>query len=128
MQVKFREWNALLAKVYCSAPEDEELFIKHTYLTMVSRAIVKLALFRAEGSGASLYRGLMNGDFFRQKSIQNLAEPDFFSWGLGTAAECEGHPHPGLVFQSHNHPITNHQYYRSFWWKARRANARAAAR
>lgn len=87
VQVKFREWNALLAKVYGSAPEDEDLFIKHTYLTMVSRAIVKLALFRAEGSGASLYRGLMNGDFFRDKSIQNLAEPDFFSWGLGTAAE-----------------------------------------
>jgi len=87
VQVKFREWNALLAKVYGSAPDDEELFIKHTYLTMVSRAIVKLALFRAEGTGVALYRGLMNGDFFRDKSIQNLAEPDFFSWGLGTNAE-----------------------------------------
>ncbi|HEV2418899.1 MAG TPA: N-6 DNA methylase [Terriglobia bacterium] len=87
VRVKFREWNALLAKVYGSAPDDEELFIKHTYLTMVSRAIVKLALFRAEGTGTSLYRGLMNGDFFRDKGIQNLAEPDFFSWGLRTGAE-----------------------------------------
>src|SRR5579875_3865722 len=87
VQVKFREWNALLAKVYGSAPDDERLFIKHTYLTMVSRAIVKLALFRAEGTGVALYRGLMNGDFFRNKGIQNLAEPDFFSWGVGTNAE-----------------------------------------
>ncbi|MGH9352851.1 MAG: N-6 DNA methylase [Terriglobia bacterium] len=87
VQVKFQEWNALLAKVYGSAPDDEGLFIKHTYLTMVSRAIVKLALFRTEEGGTSLYRGLMNGDFFRDKRIQNLAEPDFFSWGLETDAE-----------------------------------------
>lgn len=45
VKVKFQEWNALLAKVYGSSPDDEDLFIKHTYLTMVSRAVVTLALF-----------------------------------------------------------------------------------
>jgi hypothetical protein len=87
VQVKFREWNALLAKVYGAPPEDEDLFLRHTYLTMVSRAIVTLAVFRERQQSTALYRGLMNGDFFRNKSIRNLAEPDFFSWGLGTEAE-----------------------------------------
>jgi len=87
VQVKFREWNALLAKVYGTPPEDEDLFLRHTYLTMVSRAIVTLAVFREPQRSTALYRGLMNGDFFRNKSIRNLAEPDFFSWGLGTEAE-----------------------------------------
>ena len=45
VQVKFREWNALLSKVYGSSPNDEDLFIKHTYLTMISRAIVATALY-----------------------------------------------------------------------------------
>jgi len=87
VQVKFREWNALLAKVYGTSPDDEDLFLRHTYLTMVSRAIVTLALFRERQHGTALYRGLMNGDFFRDKGIRNLAEPDFFSWGLSTDAE-----------------------------------------
>ncbi len=87
VQVKFREWNVLLAKVYGSSPEDEDLFLRHTYLTMVSRAIVTLALFRERQHSTALYRGLMNGDFFRDKGIRNLAEPDFFSWAIGNDAE-----------------------------------------
>jgi len=87
VQVKFREWNALLAKVYGTSPDDEDLFLRHTYLTLVSRAIVTLALFRERQHSTALYRGLMNGDFFRDKGIRNLAEADFFSWGLGTDAE-----------------------------------------
>jgi len=87
VQVKFREWNALLAKVYGSSPNDEDLFIKHTYLTMVSRAIVAATLFPKATHDNTFRRGLMNGDFFRNHNIQNLAEPDFFSWALGTKAE-----------------------------------------
>jgi N-6 DNA Methylase len=87
VNVKFREWNALLAKVYGSSPDDEDLFIKHTYLTMVSRAVVTVALFREVRRETGLYRGLTNGEFFRERNIQNLAEDDFFSWALGTPAE-----------------------------------------
>lgn len=85
--VKYQEWNALLAKVYGSSPDDENLFIKHTYLTMVSRAVVTLALFREVRRETALYRGLTNGEFFKERNIQNLAEDDFFSWALGTPAE-----------------------------------------
>src|SRR5579875_1918081 len=87
VETKFREWNALLAKVYGSALGDVTLFIKHTYLTMVSRAIVTMARFPKVQRSTALYQGLIDGEFFRAHNIQNLAEPDFFSWALGTGAE-----------------------------------------
>jgi SAM-dependent methyltransferase len=87
VQTKFREWNALLAKVYGSSLGDITLFIKHTYLTMVSRAIVTVARFPKAQRGVALYRGLIDGEFFRAHNILNLAEPDFFSWALETNAE-----------------------------------------
>ena len=98
VQVKFREWNALLSKVYGSSPNDEDLFIKHTYLTMISRAIVATALYPTTTHGTQLHRGLMNGEFFRNRNIQNLAEPDFFSWALGTKAESTFYGFFGNLF------------------------------
>jgi hypothetical protein len=85
--VKFREWNALLAKVYGSAVGDRRLFLRHTYLTILSRAIVTMALFPRRHHGTTLYRELLTGKFFRDQGILNLAEPDFFSWALDTVAE-----------------------------------------
>jgi hypothetical protein len=87
VKMKFQEWNTLLAKVYGSSPNDENLFVRHTYLTIVSRAVVTLALFHEARHEKSLYRGLLNGEFFRERNIQNLAESDFFSWAAGTPAE-----------------------------------------
>lgn len=87
--VKFREWNALLSKVYGSAIGDVSLFLRHTYLTILSRAIVKMALFPRRRHEETVYRDLLTGQFFRDQSILNLAEPDFFSWALDTASEAQ---------------------------------------
>lgn len=86
--VKFREWNSLLAKVYGTVVGDNNLFLRHTYLSILSRAIVTMALFPKHTRGDSLYRDLLTGKFFRDQSILNLAEPDFFSWSLDTAGEA----------------------------------------
>jgi N-6 DNA Methylase len=85
--VKFREWNALLAKVYGSAVGDRQLYLRHTYLTILSRAIVTMALFPKHHRGSTLYRDLLTGKYFRDQGILNLAEPDFFSWALDNIAE-----------------------------------------
>jgi N-6 DNA Methylase len=85
--VKFREWNSLLAKVYGSAVGNKELFLRHSYLSILSRAIVTMALFPKSTRSIALYRDLLTGKFFRDRGILNLAEPDFFSWALDTTAE-----------------------------------------
>ncbi len=86
--VKFREWNALLAKVYGSAVGDKNLFLRHTYLTVLSKAIVTMTLFPKQIRSSGLYRDLLTGKFFRDQSILNLADPDFFSWCLETVSEA----------------------------------------
>ena len=87
VKTKFREWNALLAKVYGSALGNVNLFLTHTYLTVLSRVLVALILYPKVRRTPALYRGLMTGNFFKNRNIRNLAEPDFFSWALNTPAE-----------------------------------------
>lgn len=87
VSVKFKEWNSLLAKVYGSAIGNQDLFLRHTYLTILSRAIVTMVLFPKHVRGPVLYRDMLTGKFFRDQSIMNLAEPDFFSWALDTSVE-----------------------------------------
>ena len=87
VSVKFREWNALLSKVYGSAIGDKNLFLRHTYLTVLSRAIVTVALFPMHERNSDTFRELLTGKYFRDRGISNLAEPDFFSWALDTPAE-----------------------------------------
>lgn len=88
VRTKFREWNALLSKVYGSALGDRTLFLKHTYLVLLSRAVVAAALAPEHSRNVKQFRGLVDGEFFRELGIQNLAEPDFFSWALDTSSEA----------------------------------------
>ena len=62
--IKFKEWNALLAKVYGSAVGDQDLFLRHTYLTILSRTIVTVALFPKHTRNMTLYREMLTGKFF----------------------------------------------------------------
>ncbi|MCK4606896.1 MAG: N-6 DNA methylase [candidate division Zixibacteria bacterium] len=87
--VKFDEWNSLLARVYGEELGDESLFLRHTYLTMFSRLLVTNALFPEVRKTRTVFRGLLTGKFFGKNNLTNLAEPDFFSWALGTDVETD---------------------------------------
>ncbi|MDD4051787.1 MAG: N-6 DNA methylase [candidate division Zixibacteria bacterium] len=87
VKVKFDEWNSLLSTVYGECIGDESLFIRHTYLALLSRLMVSIAIFPDQKRKSEFYRGVMTGSFFRRNNLPNLAEPDFFSWAIDTDVE-----------------------------------------
>ena len=80
VQVKYNEWDRLLAKVYGERIGAEELFVKHTYLVILSRMIAYVATERHRPPGTDLV-GLIDGRAF-ERLTTNLVEEDFFSWLL----------------------------------------------
>lgn len=87
VKVKFKEWNILLSRVYGEELGNIDLFLRHTYLTMLSRLLIAKTLFPNEIRSASDYRGLLTGEYFSKKNIYNLVEPDFFGWAIDTTVE-----------------------------------------
>jgi len=95
VEVKFNEWNSLLGKVYGEKLGNPDLFVRHTYLTMLSRLMVAKALVPAETLDKEHFLGIITGAFFSSHNLPNLAEPDFFSWALDTEIE---HDFVGFLF------------------------------
>ena len=80
VKVKFGEWDKLLAKVYGSSIASDELFLRHTYLSILVKLIAYLALFREKPKDRDELFSILDGEAFRQRGFQNLAESDFFTW------------------------------------------------
>ena len=72
------QWRALLSKVYGSDIADDELFIRHTYLSQFAKLLAFAALQgRPDRNGIHL---VVNGEAFHQHGVSNIGENDFFSW------------------------------------------------
>jgi len=72
-------WNRLLRVAYGSDIEAPQLFLQHTYLTIVAKAIATVALFdELPKSGAAL----LAGESFENLGILGAVESDFFDWVL----------------------------------------------
>lgn len=82
VKVKFEEWDKLLAKVYGSSVASDELFLRHTYLSILVKLIAHLTLFRERPKSRVEFFSILDGEAFRQRGFQNLAESDFFTWVL----------------------------------------------
>lgn len=82
VRVKFGEWDKLLAKVYGSSIASDELFLRHTYLSILVKLIAYLALFRERPKERDEFFSILDGEAFRRRGFQNLAESDFFTWVL----------------------------------------------
>lgn len=85
IKVKFAEWDRLLSKVYGISVADEELFLRHTYLTTLSKLIAYVSLFKARPKSQSELTNIVSGDTFRNQGYYNLVENDFFSWILDSS-------------------------------------------
>ncbi len=81
--VKFDEWNKLLAKVYGTRIGSEDLFTRHTYLSLLARMLAYASVFHRRLADDELL-GVVDGESFRKRrpGLRNLAESDFFSWIL----------------------------------------------
>jgi hypothetical protein len=77
--VKRQLWDRLLRVAYGSEIEAPELFLQHTYLVIVAKAVATAAFAnRLPESG----RDLLDGKEFRELGIVGAVEADFFDWLL----------------------------------------------
>ena len=72
------QWKSLLSKVYGSDIADDNLFIRHTYLSQFAKLLVFAAL---EGRpDITELPSIVNGEAFHKHGVSNIGENDFFSW------------------------------------------------
>ncbi|MCY3831656.1 MAG: N-6 DNA methylase [Chloroflexi bacterium] len=72
------QWKALLSKVYGSDIADDNLFIRHTYLSQLAKLLVFAALEGRPDKSEIL--NIVNGEAFHKHGVSNIGENDFFSW------------------------------------------------
>ena len=72
------QWKALLSKVYGSDIADDELFVRHSYLSQFAKLLAFAAL---EGRpDVELIPSIVDGKAFHKHGVGNIGENDFFSW------------------------------------------------
>lgn len=91
VKVKYQEWDKLLSKVYGSSMANDELFIRHTYLSLLVKVIAYIVLFRERPKDREELFAILDGEAFRRKGFQNLAESDFFTWVLSPPLQSDTH-------------------------------------
>ncbi len=78
-QTKIVQWQSLLSIVYGSAVGDPGLFLRHTYLALLARALAFVALCRRSPQQEEL-SGMVTGETFGRMGLDNFVGDDFFSW------------------------------------------------
>lgn len=74
------QWQALLSKVYGSDIGDDELFIRHTYLSHFAKLLAFTSLNGPAQKGS--LQSIVDGKAFHNHGVDNIGEYDFFSWIL----------------------------------------------
>ena len=80
-KVIYEGWGKYLRIVYGTSMADEELFIRHTYLATLAK-LMAWCRFTEEKEVANDAQvlSLLQGQFFKDRGIENFLEEDFFSW------------------------------------------------
>ena len=82
-RLKRELWENLLGLAYGAQISDDALFLQHTYLAVVAKAIAWAALIESPAQDAE---ALLHGAAFTDAGISGQSEPDFFDWPLADAA------------------------------------------
>ncbi len=78
-RLKRELWNRLLSLAYGADVGDDDLFLRHTYLVAVAKAVAWSAMIAAPPQEAV---ALLHGSAFSDLGITGQSEPDFFDWVL----------------------------------------------
>ncbi len=87
----FSEWSDYLSIAYGSSVDNEEFFLKHTYLSMLA----KLMIYSFFSKGVvpikkETIADILGGEVFKKWGILNFLEEDFFSWITRETVKEEG--------------------------------------
>jgi type I restriction-modification system DNA methylase subunit len=77
----YKEWSKYLSIVYGSEVQNEQLFLRHTYLATLAKMMV-FSFYQENTIPTShdIISRILKGDVFREWSIENFLIEDFFSW------------------------------------------------
>ena len=78
VRLKYNLWKKSVDIVYGKEGAEESLFIEHTYLTIISKAMAYVAFFDSLPSLGG--DQLLNGKKFKEAGVHGIVEDDFFSW------------------------------------------------
>ena len=78
-RLKRELWDRLLSLAYGAEVGDDALFLQHTYLAVVAKAVAWAAMIDAPPRDAT---ALLHGAAFSDLGITGQSEPDFFDWVL----------------------------------------------
>ena len=78
-RLKLELWNRLLSVAYEADVGDDNLFLQHTYLVVVAKAVAWEAVVATPPQNAA---ALLHGTAFSELGITGQSEPDFFDWVL----------------------------------------------
>ena len=78
VHLKYNLWKKSVDIVYGTEGAEESLFIEHTYLTIISKAMAYVAFFDSLPSLGG--DQLLNGKKFKEAGVHGVVEDDFFSW------------------------------------------------
>ena len=76
-------WDSLLRLAYGDKVGDDALFLQHTYLVVVAKAVAWAAIIGTPPQNAT---DLLHGTAFSDLGITGQSEPDFFDWVLAADA------------------------------------------
>ncbi len=87
----YNEWAKYLSIVYGSEVQNEELFLKHTYLATLAKLMV-YSYYQQNTLPTSkeVIHQILTGVVFREYGIENFLVEDFFSWIVKEKVSKEG--------------------------------------
>lgn len=87
----YNEWAKYLSIVYGTEVQNEELFLKHTYLATLAKLMV-YSYYQENTLPTSkeIITQILTGGVFRQYGIENFLIEDFFSWIVKDKVHKEG--------------------------------------